>query len=224
MIPVDHFLTNHPLAVLAVAIVLGQAGIPIASAPILLLIGALTCTESVSMPLAICVAVSACNFADCAWFDLGRNRKSNPGRAFKRLHSADARSFRIAHLFPRHAGVAMFVARFIPGPNLAAALAGHSGLSRLRFVLLDTIASGLWAILYLAAGRLLPQQFRSWFSSAMSASPHCGIFLILGLAAAILVVPRFGRYLSRRRASRLGVPSPIASGAIVSAAILNPDL
>jgi membrane protein DedA with SNARE-associated domain len=189
----------------------------------LLLIGALTGSEGVSMPLAIFVAVAACLFVDCAWFDLGRNHKSNPGRAFKRLHSADARSFRIAHLFTRHGAVAMLVARFIPGPNLAAALAGHSGLSRLRFVLLDTIASGLWAILYLAAGRLLPQQLRSWFSSSMSASPGCGIFLILGFAA-ILGVHRFGRYLSRRRDSRLGVPAPIASGAIVSEACLNPDL
>jgi membrane protein DedA with SNARE-associated domain len=224
MIPVDHFLTSHPLAALAVTIVLGQAGIPIASAPMLLLIGALTCSESVSMPLAIFVAASACVFADCAWFDVGRNRKSNPGRAFKRLHSADSLSFRIAHLFPRHAGVAMLVARFIPGPNLAAALAGHSGLSRLRFVLLDTIASGLWAILYLAAGRFLPQQLRSWFSSAMSASPHCGILLILGFAATLLVLPRFGRYLSRRRASLAGAPAATASGAIVSDTCLNPDL
>jgi membrane protein DedA with SNARE-associated domain len=175
------------------------------------------------MPLAIFVAVSACVFADCAWFDLGRNRKSNPGRAFKRLHSADARSFRIPHLFPRHAGVAMFVARFIPGPNLAAALAGHSGLSRIRFVLLDIIASGLWAILYLAAGRFLPQPLRSWISSTMNASPGCGLFLILGFAATILVVPRFGRYLSRRRASRLGVPPAIISGAVVSDVCLNPD-
>ena len=41
MVHVDHFLTSHPLAVLAVTIVFEQAGIPIASAPMLLLIGAL---------------------------------------------------------------------------------------------------------------------------------------------------------------------------------------
>jgi hypothetical protein len=58
----------------------------------------------------------------------------------------------------------------------------------------------------------------------MSSSPVCGIFLILGFAVAIPVVPRFGRYLSRRRASRLGMPTPIASGAIDSVASFNPDL
>ena len=198
MVHADHFLTSHPLVVLAVTIVLEQAGIPIAGAPILLLIGALTGSQRVSILLALFVAVSACVFVDCAWFDLGRIRKSNPGRAFKRLQSVDSGSFRIAHLFKRHAGVAMIVARFIPGPNLAAVLAGLSGLSRLRFVLLDVIVSGLWAILYLAAGHFLPRQLRLWLSSTMSASPGYGILLVLGFAAAFLVVPRFVRYPLRR--------------------------
>ncbi len=224
MIHVGHFLTSHPLALLAVTILLEQAGIPISCAPMLLLIGALTGSESVSILLALIVAVSASVFVDCAWFDLGRSRKSNPGGALKRLQSVDARSFRIGHLFTRHAGVAMFVARFIPGPNLAAALAGISGLSKLRFVLLDTVVSGLWAILYLAAGHFLPRQLRSWISSTMSASPGWGIFLILGFAAAILGVPRFLAYLSRRRASLLGVPAPIASGAIVTDTSINPEV
>ena len=224
MVHVDHFLTSHPLAVLAVTIVFEQAGIPIASAPMLLLIGALTGSESVSIPLALLVAVLACVFVDCAWFDLGRNRKSNPGRAFKHLQSVDARSFRIAHLFARHGVVAMFVARFLPGPNLAAALAGLSGLSRMRFLLQDTIVSGLWATLYLAAGHFLPRELRSWVSSTMNASPGCGLLLILGFAAAILGVQRFGRYLSHRRASRLGAPAPIASEAIVSDTYLNPEV
>ena len=212
----EHFLISHPLAVLAATIVLEQAGIPIASAPMLLLVGALTGSESVSIPVALFVAISASVFVDCAWFDLGRNRKSNPGRAFKHLQSADSRSFRIAHLFARHGVVAMFVARFLPGPNLAAALAGLSGYSRIRFVLQDTIVSGLWAILYLAAGRILPRELRIWVSSTMSASPGWGVLLILGFTAVILGVQRFRHYLSRRRASRLGTQAPIACGAIVS--------
>jgi membrane protein DedA with SNARE-associated domain len=221
MVHVDHFLTSHPLALLAFTIVLGQAGIPVASAPILLLIGALTGSERVCIPLALLVAVSASVFGDCAWFGLGRSRKSNPSRAFKRLQSADARSLRIGHLFSRHAGVAMFAARFIPGPNLAAALAGLSGLSRVRFVVLDAIVSGLWATLFLTAGSFLPGQLRSWLSSAMSASPGYGILLILGFAAALLGISRFRRYLSRRSASRLGVPAPVVSGAIGSDAYPN---
>src|ERR1039458_8244678 len=150
MIHVGHFLTSHPLGLLAVTVLLEQAGIPIAGAPLLLLIGALTGSESVSMPLAVLVAVSASVLVDCAWFDLGRSRKSNPVGAFKHLQSVDAGSFRICHLFTHRPGMAMFVTRFIPGPNLAAALAGLSGFSRLRFMALDIIVSGLWAFLYLA--------------------------------------------------------------------------
>jgi membrane protein DedA with SNARE-associated domain len=118
----------------------------------------------------------------------------------------------------------MLLARFLPGPNLAAALAGLSGLSRIRFVVLDTIVSGLWAMLYLAAGHFLPRQLRSWISSTMSASPGFGIFLILGFAVAILGVHRFRCYLSRRRASRLGTLAAIASRTIVSDTCLDPEV
>jgi membrane protein DedA with SNARE-associated domain len=224
MIHVGHFLTSHPLALLAVTILLEQAGVPLASAPLLLLIGALTGSESVSIPLASIVAVSASVFVDCAWFDLGRSRKSNPSGAFKHLQSVDARSFRIGHLFTRRAGVALFVARFIPGPNLAAALAGLSGFSRPRFVLLDIIVSGLWAILYLAAGHFLPRELRLWLSSAMSASPGGAFCLILGLAAAVLGVPRFARFLTGRRASRAGAGAPIASEGTTSGTCMNPNV
>lgn len=218
----NHFLTSHPLLAMAVTIILGQAGMPIASAPMLLLIGALTGSERVGIPLALFVTVSACVFVDCAWFDLGRNRKSNPGRAFKRLQSADSRSFRIAHFFARHRVLAILMARFLPGPNLVAALAGLSGLSRLRFVLLDIIASGLWAILYLVAGRFLPNQLRTWFSSTLGASPVCGIIPILGFGAVLFIASRFGLYLSRRRTSPLGVPALLLLG--VSNVCLTPDL
>jgi membrane protein DedA with SNARE-associated domain len=115
--------------------------------------------------------------------------------------------------------VALLAARFIPGPNLAAAFAGRSRRSKLRFVLRDTIASGIWAMIYLAAGRFLPRELRLWLSSIMSASPGTGIPLVLGIVAVFLGVSRLGRYLNRRRASRLGVPDSIASETC-----LNPEV
>ena len=198
---VGHFLTSHPLVLLAVTVVLEQAGIPIAAAPILLLIGALTGSEAVSLPLATAVAISASLFVDCAWFDLGHSRKSKPHGALGHLRSVDARSFRIGHLFTRRAGAAMFLARFLPGPNFAAALAGLTGFSRLRFVLLDITVSGLWAMLYLVAGRFLPKGLRIWLSSAMSASPGLAICFIFGSAVVILLLSRFSRFQSRRGVS-----------------------
>ena len=61
-------------------------------------------------------------------------------------------------------------------------------------------------------------------SSTMNASPGCGVFLIPGIPAAVLGASRLGRYLSRRRAFRLGVPDSIASGAIVYETCLNPEV
>ena len=54
MVHVDQFLISHPLAF---TIILEQAEIPIASAPMLLLIGALSGSERASIPLALFVSV-----------------------------------------------------------------------------------------------------------------------------------------------------------------------
>jgi membrane protein DedA with SNARE-associated domain len=121
----EHFLISHPVALLAVTIILEQAGIPIASAPLLLLIGALAGREGLNAPIALFVAVATCVFVDCAWFELGRIRKSTRSRGSRAMHAEDPRLFRIPDIFARHGSTAVFVARFLPGPNLAAAIAGY---------------------------------------------------------------------------------------------------
>jgi membrane protein DedA with SNARE-associated domain len=220
MAHVVQFLTSHPVAWLAAAIVLEQAGLPVASAPLLLLIGAVTGAKCANAPLALLVSVTACVFVDYLWFEIGRKRQSNHGPRCKGPRSADSRYLRIANLFARHGGVAMFAARFIPGPNLAAALAGFSTISRKRFVLTDTIVSALWSSLFLATGHFLPLQLRSGLSSAMTAAPGWSIFLVLGFAAAFLGASRFRHHLARRSSSRRGISAPVASQTIITAACL----
>ena len=56
----EQFLLSHPLTVLAGFILGEQTGLPIASAPMLLLIGTLIARGQVSGPLSIIVAVAAC--------------------------------------------------------------------------------------------------------------------------------------------------------------------
>jgi membrane protein DedA with SNARE-associated domain len=221
---VENFLISHPVALLAVTIILEQAGVPIASAPLLLLIGALAASEGLNAPLALFVAVSACLLIDCAWFDLARIRKSTRKRARMARHAEVLKPFRIPDIFARHGTTAMFVARLLPGPNLAAAIAGYSNVSRVRFMVQDTVASAVWATLYLAAGYFLPQHLRSYLCSFASTSPGCVILLTLGLTAAVLGAFRFRRHLAKRRARRLVKLPPITSGPIVSGACLDSEV
>jgi membrane protein DedA with SNARE-associated domain len=130
----EHFLISHPVALLAVTIILAQAGIPIACAPLLLLVGAFAASGGLNAPLALFVAVSACPLVDCAWFEQERIRKSTRGRASRARHAEVPKPFRIPDMFARHGSAAMFVARLLPGPNLAAAIAGYSSVFRVRFM------------------------------------------------------------------------------------------
>jgi membrane protein DedA with SNARE-associated domain len=220
----EHFLISHPIALLAVTIILEQAGLPIASAPLLLLIGALAGSEGLNVPVALFVAVSACLLVDCAWFDLARIRKWTRNRARRERHAEVPKPFRIPDIFTRHGTTAIFVARFVPGPNLAAAIAGFSSVSRVRFMLQDTIASAVWATLYLTAGYLLPQHLRSCLCSFVSTSPGGVILLTLGLTAAVFGAFRFRRGLAKRSTRRLVKLPLITSGPIVSGACLNPEV
>jgi membrane protein DedA with SNARE-associated domain len=197
------FLVSHPFTLLAGTIILEQAGVPIASAPLLLLIGALVGSAGLNAPVALFVAVSACLLVDCAWFEFGRIRKSTRNRAFRARHDESPRPFRIPDIFARHGTTAMFVARFIPGPNLAAAIAGYSNVARVRFMVQDTIASAVWATLYLTAGYFLPQHLRSCLCSFLSTSPGSAVLLTLGLTAAVFGAFRFRRHLAKRSARRL---------------------
>jgi len=220
----EHFLISHPFTMLAVTIILEQAGVPIASAPLLLLIGALAGSEGLNAPVALFVAVSACLLIDCAWFDLARLRKSTRNRVRGARHAEVPKPFRIPDIFARHGTTAMFVAKFVPGPNLAAAIAGFSSVSRVRFMVQDMIASAVWATLYLTAGYLLPQQLRSWLCSFVSTSPGGVILLTLGLTAAVFGAFRFRRHLAKRGARRIVKLPPSGSGPIVSSACLDTEV
>lgn len=203
MVHFDYFFTSHPLAVLAVSIILEQAGIPIASAPLLLLIGALAGSAALSGSSALLVAVSTCVLADSAWFELGRIRRLTHSRSCTAWKGENPRPFRIPNKFVRHGSAAIFVARFLPGPNFAAAIAGYSRVSRAGFLVKDTVASCLWATFYLTAGNILPQNLRAHICSFVSATPRCAIYLPLALIAAILVGSLFRRQFIQRSTRRL---------------------
>jgi membrane-associated protein len=197
----EQFLLSHPLTVLAGFILGEQTGLPIASAPMLLLIGTLIARGQVSGPLSIIVAVAACVFVDCLWFELARIRRRKFTGGREGLRPIPLRSIRIRDLLVRHGGAALLVARFLPGPNLLAALAGRSSrVSRTRFALLDSAASTLWTSAYLAVGFFLPHKIGSLIDSCLNASPIC--FLFLGFAAVLFGIMRIRQRLSKRSESR----------------------
>src|SRR5229473_4099340 len=74
MSDVLQFLIRHGYAILFAVVFLEQAGLPVASVPVLLGVGALSADGRFSFATALLVALSASLPADAAWFEMGRTK------------------------------------------------------------------------------------------------------------------------------------------------------
>ena len=153
-------LMNHSVAVLFVAVLADQAGLPAPAVPLLFALGSLARPAHLDIVTSISVAMVACLLADLFWYQVGRQALSNRLRGQgTRLQGSESRMRRkIAAAFNRHADGVLLLAKFIPGPNLVSPLAGLSGVKPLRFLIVDTFASILWAGSFLTLGYYFAQR------------------------------------------------------------------
>lgn len=148
-------------AVLFAWILAEQAGLPIPTIPLLLAAGALANTGRIHLARSLGLALTACLMADGFWYQMGRCHGTKVLRLLCRIALApDSWIHRIKAAFRRHGASALLFAKFVPGLNFAAPpLAGTSGVSPLRFLLFDGLASVLWAGGYMMLGYTLSEQF-----------------------------------------------------------------
>jgi len=193
MIPAVHFFIDHPMATLVASILCEQVGLPVPSVPALLLIGSLAGLKSANLTASICVAVVTCLAGDSVWFQIGRWRVSrNRPVGDAPTHSAFWTG-RLAEAVRRHQLPALALARFLPGPNLAATFAGFSRMSRMRFFVLDAIASAIWAGGYMTGGYFYRAQLAGAVS-AVSAWSSTYLVLLVSSVLAILLGIRLGTH------------------------------
>lgn len=153
MSPIAHLVVTHGIAVLFVAVLAEQAGLPIPSAPILFAVGSFVRLGRMNLPISIGVAVAACLVADSSWYEVGHQRR------LRVLRKRAART-----VAPKHRGRlikaahnrselgTLLLAKFLPAPNLISPLVGLLGRSRGRFLILDGIASIIWTSGYIVVG------------------------------------------------------------------------
>jgi membrane protein DedA with SNARE-associated domain len=159
----DHavqFLVRHGDVVLFAWILAEQASLPIPTIPLLLAAGSLASTGRMSLAWSLVLALVACLMADGFWYQMGRWHGAKVLRLLCRISLApDAWIDRIEAAFRRHEARGLLLAKFVPGLHFAAPpLAGTSGVSPLRFLLFDGLASLLWAGGYLLVGYTLSEQ------------------------------------------------------------------
>jgi membrane protein DedA with SNARE-associated domain len=156
------FLMSHGGPVLCGIVLAEQAGLPLPSAPWLLAAGALSASGKLNPALALAMAALACVVSDSIWFYVGRMGGKRVLRLFCRLSLAPCNcAGRTKHLFARHGLQSLIVAKFIPGLGaVMPPLAGASGVSTGRFLLLDGLGSLFYGGFYIAAGFLFHNQLQ----------------------------------------------------------------
>jgi membrane protein DedA with SNARE-associated domain len=214
MIHAPHFFIDHPTATLVTSILCEQVGLPVPSVPSLLLIGSLAGLEPTNLTPSICVAVLTCLAGDCIWFQVGRWRASRNRPVLDASTRSTLRLSRLAKAVRRFQLLALLLARFLPGPNLAAAFAGSSRISMMRFIVLDAIASAIWAGGYMAGGYF----YRDQLAGAVSAVSAWSCTYVLLLVSSVVAI-----FLGLRLGTR-NPPSSPRLVAAVTTAIRNPDM
>jgi len=134
-----------------------QGGVPIPVVPSLLVAGARAGTGRLGLVTTALEIVAAALAADLVWYGVGRWRGPQAralvgrisGRAAARVELAERR-------FRAHRVAFLLGARFLPELNpLAAGMAGVTGMTLRRFVVIATTSALAWAAVWVGTGYVL---------------------------------------------------------------------
>lgn len=196
MTDISQFLIKHGAPFLFAAVFVEQIGLPIPALPWLLAVGALSAAGKFNPLLAIGITVLACAPADAFWFFLGRRRGHQVLRLLCRITlEPDSCVRRTQNIFVRYGIRGIIAAKFLPGfGTMIPPLAGMSGVSATRFLLMDAVGSLIYATCFVGLGFIFSNQIEQ-IGAALSQIGGSAIALLVGLAAGYIGF----KYWRRRR-------------------------
>ncbi len=185
-----------------------QAGVPIPSDPVLLIMGAAVGDGHYSLWLALVVAVSAALLGDLIWYELGRWRGRSVLKLLCKFSLEPDICVRKAELgYMKRGAWTLLFTKFVPGTSLISIpLAGATRMPRWRFLLADAAGAGLWSMAYLVTGVVLHRQIDRTIILLGLFGQRAGFVVALLLGAFLL-----WRYFQRvrfRRQLRINRMSP----------------
>lgn len=223
LIQLQAFLDHHGY-LLVFAVGLAEfGGVPIASTPILLGLGAFVASGTLHPVTTIALAALGGLVGDSAWYALARWRghrlihlacglASNPNACVLGVED------RIRRTGPRF----LVPAKFLPGTsNLTAAASGLSGLSAPRFLLYDGAGLLLWSGVHVTLGALFANQIEvvlDWTVRLLDWVVGIGVALVLGALVWRLLKVRIHRRL--HQASDTSVATHTLRNRVYGAALL----
>jgi membrane protein DedA with SNARE-associated domain len=184
MTETNQFLIKHGAPFLFCTILVEQVGIPLPALPWLLAVGALSATGNFNPFAGVAITVLACLPADALWFFLGRFRGSQVLRLLCRVSlEPDSCVRRTQNLFVRYGLRGVIAAKFLPGFGaMIPPLAGMSGVSAARFLVMDAFGSAIYGACYISLGFLFSNQIERIVAEISQIGVSL-IGLLAGLAA-----------------------------------------
>jgi membrane protein DedA with SNARE-associated domain/rhodanese-related sulfurtransferase len=183
-----NFLIAHGYAVIFVAVLIEQLGLPVPSGPVLLAAGALIGLGSLDPAMVMLLSIAACLMRDNVWVWWGRRRGNKVLKFLCRVSlEPEICVAQTQSRYQRYGPNSLLVAKFIPGFGaLATPMAGMFGLAVWRFLSLDCIASALWAGAYVITGYLFRAGLEDLAAELSRFGIWAGILIVSCLAAYIL--------------------------------------
>ena len=147
-------IIRHGYVWLFLAALLERLGLPLLVTPVMIAAGAVAGLGDLSLVGIIVVAVVASEIGDLVWYELGRSQGSSVLRLLCKISlEPDSCVRRSEDAFARRTTSSLILSKFVPGVGrLAGPVAGMSGMTRLRFLLLNALGSLLWAAVFALVG------------------------------------------------------------------------
>lgn len=198
----------HGYAFLFCYVLAVQAGVPMPSDPVLLIMGASVGDGRYSFVIALLTGVSAALLGDLWWYELGRLRGRSILTLLCKFSIEPDTCVRKTELgFMKRGAWTLLFVKFIPGMSLISTpLAGAMKMPRWRFLLADAAGATLWCTAYLSAGAIFRHQIDELIVALGLFGRRAGV--VLALLLALFVGWRFLQRWRFRRQLRINRGSP----------------
>jgi membrane protein DedA with SNARE-associated domain len=189
------FLVHHGYAVVGIAVLAEQLGVPVPALPVLLAAGAVAGMGSLNLGFCVLIALLAALIGDIFWFLLGRRYGSAILSLLCRISlEPDSCVNHTERVYSKFGTSTLLFCKFVPGlSTVMTPLAGRFRLHFGRFLLFDGAGSLLWAGSYILAGWLFRNQLERLAENLFQMGSWLGLFI-----AAAIVLYSLYRYARRR--------------------------
>jgi membrane protein DedA with SNARE-associated domain len=189
------FLIEYGYLVIFLWVLLDQAGLPLPAAPLLLAAGALAGIGELSFFLIILTTLFASVPMDSFWYWLGRSRG---GKVLNLLCSIslepDYCVRNTEQTFYKYGPFSLLIAKFIPGmQTLAPPLAGMVNMNFGVFLLMDSLGSLIYALVFVFAGYLFHNELEIIARNFSELGVLAGYILLVALTVYV-----GGKFVQRR--------------------------